>query len=36
MIKLQIKMQVKLQKAHVEFLFLEILKQSYAKAVGGP
>lgn len=29
------KMQVKLQKARVEFLFLEILKQSYAKLGGG-
>lgn len=30
------KMQVKLQKAHVEFLFLEVLKQNYAKPEGGP
>lgn len=30
------KMQVKLQKARVEFLFLEILKQSYAKLGEGP
>lgn len=29
-------MQVKLQKAHVEFLFLEVLKQNYAKPEGGP